>query len=133
MSLELVMILPVLMLVLVSIVEFTLLLSASQGVNNAADAGAREAALPSSTLVSIEAAVARNLEGYLWRNKQQTFVFVNKVKDTTGTLIAAANTGDVIQVTVNVQARYTAPDVLRIVKVSLGTQDVSSSFVVPRQ
>ena len=127
------MILPVLMLVLVAIVEFTLLLSAGQAVNAAADVGAREAALPSSTKASIEAAVARTLEGYLWRTKQQTFVFVNKVKDTTGTLVAAANTGDVIQVTVNVQARYTAPDVLSIVKISLGTRDVSSSFVVNRQ
>jgi Flp pilus assembly protein TadG len=127
------MILPVVLLVLVSIVEFTLLLSAAQGINNAADAGAREALLASSTKSSIEGAVARNLQGYLWQTKQETLIFVNKVKDNTGALIDAAQTGDVIQVTVNVAARYTAPDALSIVKLSLGTQEVSSSFVVQRQ
>jgi Flp pilus assembly protein TadG len=131
-TLEMVMILPILLLVLMGGVEFTLLLSAGQAVSTAAEAGAREAALPSSTKASIQAAVARALEGYVWRTKQETLVFVNQVKDTTGTLVTAAHTGDIVQVTVNVAARHTAPDVLSIVKISLNTNDVTSSFVVQR-
>jgi Flp pilus assembly protein TadG len=133
MSLELVMVLPILLLVLVAIVEFTLLLTATQAINSAADAAAREAALASSTKASIEAAVNRTLDGYLWKTKASTMIYVNKIKDTTGTLTASAITGDAIQVTVNVPAHATAPDVLSIVKVSLGTKDLSSSFVTRRE
>jgi len=66
-SLELVMVLPILLLVLLAVVQFSTYLLATQAVQAAALVGAREATLPGATKESVHAAVGRALDG--WRFK----------------------------------------------------------------
>jgi hypothetical protein len=64
-SLELVVVLPILLLVLLAVVQFSTYLLATQALQAAALVGAREATLPGATPESVDAAVHRALAG--WR------------------------------------------------------------------
>jgi hypothetical protein len=64
-SLELVVVLPILLLVLLAVVQLSTYLLASQAIQAAALVGAREATLPGATAESVDAAVHRALAG--WR------------------------------------------------------------------
>ena len=136
-SVELVMVLPVLFAVLVGTVEFGILLMSSQGVSAAANIGAREAALPSSDLASVTAAVHTALEGYIWDNPPvpgvvEVRVLVNGTLDT-GTLLANAAAGDIVTVIVDCPMDSAAPDALSIFGISLAGRELTSTFVTRRE
>ena len=63
-SLELTLVLPILLLVLLAVVQFSTYLLASQAIQAAALVGAREATLPGATPESVNAAVHRALSGW---------------------------------------------------------------------
>lgn len=136
-SVELIVVLPVLLLVLVAMVEYGILLVSSQGISAAANVGARQAALPSTSKVDVEAAVQAALGGFIWQGRQETLVFVNGAKDNslapdTG-LLYASTTGDEIQVTVSIDADEVTPDILRYIGLSLAGSQATSTFVTRRE
>ena len=63
-SLELVIVLPILMLVLLTIVQWSSYLMATETIQAAAMAGAREASLPGADEAEVRAAVLRALSGW---------------------------------------------------------------------
>jgi Flp pilus assembly protein TadG len=136
-SVELIVVLPVLLLVLVAMVEYGILLVSSQGISAAANVGARQAALPSSSKADVDAAVETALGGFIWQGRQETLVFVNGAKDNsvapnTG-LLDASTTGDEIQVTVSIDADEVTPDILRYIGLSLAGSQVTSTFITRRE
>lgn len=122
-ALELIMVLPILLMVLLATVEFGILLMSSQGVGAAAALGSRNAALPSSSKASVEAAVNTGLSGYIWQSKAKTVIFVDSgsgfVKDVGGGTLANAPSGSIVSVTVEVNMNDAAPDLLKYFGISI--------------
>lgn len=136
-SIELIVVLPVLLLVLVAMVEYGILLISTQGISAAASVGARLAALPSTSKVDVEDAVDAALGGYIWNGRHETLVFVDGDKDLsvapgTGPL-ATAGSGAEVQVTVRIDADEVAPDILRYIGVSLVGSQVSATFITRKE
>jgi hypothetical protein len=138
-SVELVLVLPILLIVLLAFVEFGLLLMASQGVGASANLGAREAALASSTEVSVVSAVDDALAGWVWKGKHELVIFVDTgsgpVKVVFGgpDEIAAAPSGSEISVTVNVPMTQAAPDLLRYFGISLDGKELTTTYVTRKE
>jgi Flp pilus assembly protein TadG len=138
-SLELIMVMPILLMVLLATVEFGILLMSSQGVGAAAAVGSRNAALPSSSRASVVSAVDSALVGYVWKNTRQIEVFVDSgagfVKDTAvpGTLLQNAPSGSVVSVTVNVEMDNAAPDLLKYFGLSLNNKYLRTTYVTRKE
>ncbi len=128
-SIELIMVLPILLVLLLAIVEFGILLMNSQGVAAATNHGAREAALASSTRASVEGAIDAALARYTWRNNREVLLFVNGAADPTGALLAAAPSGTRVSVTVNVPMDKAAPDLLTFFGISIAGKELSTTYV----
>lgn len=138
-SVELVLVLPILFAILLAMVEFGILLMGSQGLTASANIGAREAALPSADYTSVVTAVQSALQGYVWGTDPQleVVIFVNGVKDE-GPLfppeeLAAAISGDEISVSVNIGMDRVAPDALMFVGITLVGHELTSTFVTRRE
>jgi Flp pilus assembly protein TadG len=135
-SLELIMVLPILLIVLLATVEFGILLMSSQGVGAAASVGARNAALPSSSLASVTDAVSTALDGYSWQGKQEVVVFVDSgsgfVRDN-GPVLANAPSGSVVSVTVNVPSDQAAPNLLQYFGISLSGKELTTTYVTRKE
>jgi Flp pilus assembly protein TadG len=133
-SIELVMVVPILLSLLLAAVEFGILLMATQGVGAAANIGSRAAAVPSSNLASVEAAVNTALDGWAWRGKHKVLIFVNGQKATPGDdRLASAVTGDVVSVTVNVPMNQAAPDLLRYFGISIAGKELTTTYVTRKE
>lgn len=132
-SIELIMVLPILLIMLLAIVEFGILLMNSQGVAAAANLGTREAALASSTRVSVEAAVDAALARYDWGMQREVLLFVNGAPDPTGTLLADAPSGTRVSVTVNVPMDKAAPDLLKTFGVTIAGKELSTTYVTLKE
>lgn len=143
-SLELIMVLPILLMVLLATVEFGILLMSSQGIGAAAAVGSRNAALPSSSKASVDAAVATALNGYIWKPKAATVIFVDSgsgfVKDTGGGTLANAPSGSIVSVTVQVNMNEAAPDLLRYFGLSIApsgptdkTRELTTTYVTRKE
>lgn len=135
-SLELIMVLPVLLMVLLATVEFGILLMSSQGVGAAASVGARNAALPSSSKASVTAAVATALDGYIWQGTEEVVIYVDSgsgfVFDN-GAVLANAPSGSVVSVTVNVESDQAAPDLLKYFGISLAGKELTTTYVTRKE
>ncbi|MBN2474990.1 MAG: pilus assembly protein [Pirellulales bacterium] len=68
-SLELVVVLPILLLVLLAVIQFSTYLLATQAIQAAALVGAREATLPGATEERVHAAVHRALKGWRFEDR----------------------------------------------------------------
>jgi Flp pilus assembly protein TadG len=139
-SVELVVALPILFIVLLAIVEFGLLLMSSQGVSAAANLGAREAALSSSSYTSVKTAVNNAVVGYNWKNYTDVVIFVDGVKDTGGTnpmspnnALQNAPSGAIVSVTVNLPMNEAAPDGLKLFGITLAGHEVTATFVTRKE
>jgi Flp pilus assembly protein TadG len=135
-SVELVMVLPILLVVLLAFVEFGILLMASQGVGAASQHGAREAALASATRASVVTAADSALAGWVWKGKHEVVVFVNGVKATAADpidLVQAASTGSAISVSVNVPMQDAAPNLLRYFGIDLATKELTTTYVTRKE
>ena len=138
-SVELVLVLPILFAILLAMVEFGILLMGSQGLTAAANIGAREAALPSADYTSVVNAVKSALQGYVWKNDAQleVVIFVNGVKDRGPAFppeeLATAISGDEISVSVNIGMNRVAPDALKFVGITLVGHELTTTFVTRRE
>jgi Flp pilus assembly protein TadG len=133
-SIELVVVLPILLSILLATVEFGMLLMSSQGVSAAANVGSRAAALSSSTRSTVEAAVNNSLNGWKWQAAHEVVIFVNGNRVTpTNDFLAAAVTGDVVSVTVNVDMDDAAPDLLRYFGISIAGKELTTTFVTRKE
>ncbi|QDU31031.1 TadE-like protein [Anatilimnocola aggregata] len=139
-ALELVLALPILLIVLVATVEFGILLMASQGVGAAASIGSRNAALPSSSRASVEAAVSTALDGYVWNGMEEVVIHVD-YNDNAGFLpdegannrLANAPSGSLVSVSVNVFMDDAAPDLLRQFGISIANKELTTTFVTRKE
>ena len=135
-ALELIMVLPILLMVLLATVEFGILLMSSQGVGAAASIGSRNAALPSSSKMSVEAAVNTALDGYIWQGAQEVVIYVDSgsgfVLDN-GPVLANAPSGSVVSVTVNVESDQAAPDLLKYFGISLMSKELTTTYVTRKE
>lgn len=135
-SIELVMVMPILLVVLLALVEFGTLLMASQGVNAAAHVGAREASLAGSRDALVLSAVQNATATYPWKTFSTTQVYINgtliSLNDGTDQLANAAS-GDLISVTVSVPMVNAAPDLLKFVGITLGTNQLTNTYVTRKE
>ncbi|MDX1943886.1 MAG: TadE/TadG family type IV pilus assembly protein [Pirellulaceae bacterium] len=135
-SVELVMVLPILLIILLAFVEFGLLLMATQGVGAAANLGAREAALASSTELSVKAAADDALAGWVWQGKHEVVIFVNGTRvnfSDASDLVQDAPTGSDISVTVNVPMVQAAPNLLAYFGIDLTDKDLTTTYVTRKE
>jgi Flp pilus assembly protein TadG len=135
-ALELIMVIPILFVVLLATIEFGILLMASQGVGAAANVGSRNAALPSSSKASVDAAVSTALDGYVWQGMHEVVIFVDEgggfVKDN-GPVLQNAPSGAVVSVTVNVPMNDAAPDLLKYFGISTAGKDLTTTYVTRKE
>jgi Flp pilus assembly protein TadG len=132
-SIELIVVLPLLLAILLASVEFGLLLMAAQGVSAAANVGAREAALPSATEAQVIAAVDTAVQGWVWRNYSEVVIFINGVKATSPGQLAAAPTGATVSVTVSVPMDQAAPKLLNSFGINLMGKELTSTYVTRKE
>jgi len=133
-SIELVMVVPILLSILLASVEFGILLMATQGVGAAANIGSRAAAVPSSNLASVNAAVNTALDGWVWQGEHEVVIFVNgQLVTSTNDRLASAVTGDVVSVTVNVPMDEAAPDLLRYFGISIAGKELTTTYVTRKE
>jgi Flp pilus assembly protein TadG len=142
-SIELVMILPILTILTVGIIEFSIIMLSSQAISTAAHLGTREAALPSADYDTVADAVSDALRTKIWEGQHEVVIFVTDattmmtLKDD-GTPAADiqledANTGDQISVTVTVPTNQAAPDILSIIGLSTSGSELTTTFVTRRE
>lgn len=134
-SVELVMVLPILLFVLLAFVEFGLMLMSQQGLAAASSLGARQAALTGATEASVQAAVDNALVGWSWKDDREIVVVVN------GSLIALggadeiqnAPTGSIISVSVNVATDKAAPNLLKWIGLDTAGKELTTTYVTRKE
>ena len=125
-SLELVLVLPVLLLVLLAIFQMSTYLLATQAVQAAALAGAREATLPGASVEKIERSVHRALGG--WRFRDDVDVTVGPIDWT------SLPSGEGVRVTVRVDADKAAINSLALLPgLSLEGKDITGQYVMRKE
>lgn len=125
-TLELVIALPILLLVVLAAIEFSILLMGNQAISAAAAIGAREASMPGATPRRVEAAVQRALRPWRFAGKIEPIVLEPP-------LPAQVPTGRPVSVTVRVRSTEVAPDLLKFIGVSLAGQQLSSTYVARKE
>ena len=129
---ELCLTLPILLVVGIAIVQFSLMLLGSQAISAAAHAGAREACLPGASSPSVVRAVENALQGYSFQNNCRVSIFVNNQPETDFPL-SSAITGDTVGVTVRVGAAHVAPNALLLVGISIADTTLQQTFVMRKE
>lgn len=154
-SIELVIALPVLLIVVFAAVEFSFLLLGSQAITAAANIGARQAALPSSTSDDVRDAIFQALDSWRWAEDDylQVLIFVdqnnngvieeselaydsqdNSTFDPPATdEVANAPTGTDIQVTINLPSDQAAPDLLTLFNIGLAGEELTATFITRKE
>lgn len=134
-SVELVMVLPILLFVLLAFVEFGLMLMSQQGLAAASSLGARHAALTWSTEASTQATVDNALAGWSWQADRELVVLVNGSKIVLGDAddIQSAPTGAVISVSVNVPTDKAAPNLLKWIGIDTAGKDLTTTYVTRKE
>lgn len=128
-TVEMLFILPLLIIVLLGIAEFSFMLLGMQAIAASANVGAREASLPSATDATVEAAVNDALAGWAFQGKQETKTFVNGVDVD----VTTAVTGDNTQVSVILKTTHAVPDMLNFIGLSVAGQEIRATFVTRRE
>ena len=133
-TVELVLTLPLLLVVLLAVIQFSMLLISSQAVSVAASVGVRQASLPSAGASSVSSAVFQSLTGWKFQGDAEVVIYVNGVSEASspGTL-AMANTGDLVSVTVNVPSIEASPDLLNLIGFSIADQTLTATYVMRRE
>ena len=134
-SVELVMVLPILLFVLLAFIEFGLMLMSQQGLAAASSLGARQAALTGATEASVIATVDNALLGWSWKPNRELVVLVNGSKITLGGTdeILNAPTGSVISVSVNVKTDKAAPNLLKWIGIDTAGKDLTTTYVTRKE
>lgn len=125
-TLELVLVLPILLIVILAIVQLAALLMASQALQAAASVGAREASLPGATHERVVGAVQRTLEP--WRFAPHLDPVRIEPVDP-----SAAASGDPVTVSVSVDSALAAPNLLNVFGVRLAGQKLAATFVYRKE
>jgi Flp pilus assembly protein TadG len=120
-SLELVLVLPIVMALFLALIEFSLLWSANQRVKEASSAGCRVATYNGSNLPAVQQAVEFALH-------KQALVTTYKVQVEGG-----LHSGDPIAVTVQVPMRAASPDLLSIFGFRLMGRHLQAQTVMRRE
>ena len=76
-TLEMVLTLPILLIVGMAIIQFSLMLMGSQAISAAAHVGVREACLPGTSFVHVDQAVRDALAGWSFKDDVDVLIFVN--------------------------------------------------------
>lgn len=121
MSMELVIVLPILIAMFFAMIEFSMLWSAKQRLKDASLAGCRVATFPGAT----EPAVRQAVEAAL--NKQPL------VKTYTVQVDGGWRSGDDVAVTVQVPMRAAAPDLLGLFGLGMGRQSLVSQTIMRKE
>ena len=134
-SVELVMVLPILLFVLLAFIEFGLMLMSQQGLAAASSLGARQAALTGATETSVITTVDNALTGWSWKPNRELVVLVNGSKIVLGGSdeIASAPTGAVISVSVNVPTDKAAPNLLKWIGIDTAGKDLTTTYVTRKE
>jgi len=125
-TLELVLALPILLLVVLAAIEFSILLMGNQAISAAAAIGAREASMPGATPQRVQVAVRRALKPWRFAGKIDPVVLDPPQP-------AQVPSGQPVSVTVRVRSLEVAPDLLKFVGVSLAGQQLSSTYVARKE
>lgn len=129
---EMMLVLPVLLVVILAVVEFSMLLLSSQAVAGAASVASRQATLPGADAADVQAAATQALAGWKFAGDVTTQITVNGIPESSSPLSLAA-TGDVIAVTVEVPSLSAVPDVLRYIGITLAGKTITTTYVAPRE
>ncbi|MFN0018825.1 MAG: TadE/TadG family type IV pilus assembly protein [Pirellulaceae bacterium] len=135
-SVELVMVLPILLFVLLAFVEFGLMLMSQQGLAAASSLGARQAALTGATEASVVTTVDNALAGWSWKPYRELVVVVdgNKIDPLVAPdEIQLAPTGAVISVSVNVPTDKAAPNLLKWIGIDTAGKDLTTTYVTRKE
>ena len=120
-SMELLLVLPIVAGLLLALVEFSMLWSANQRVKLAANAGARVASFSGSNLPAVEQAAALALNK---RSLLQTMQVAVQ---------GGQHTGDLVCVRVAVPMRAAAPDLLSLFGFSLANRQLSAETIMRKE
>ena len=124
-TLEMVLVLPIVLLVVLGIVQLSLLLLANQAVAAAASVGARTASLPGATSGAVETAVNQALASWRFAPHVEPVAVEPDPH--------AAPTGTPIQVTVSVRSVDAVPNLLKFVGITLDNHRLQSTFVARKE
>ncbi len=133
-TLEFVLIAPLLLVLVLAGVEFAAWLMATQAVSAAACVGARAASVTDATLATVEAAVAQALDD--WKFGQAIDPVAIKVTNQVGDMstdLADAQTGDMVKVIVSVDVVDAVPDLLNFFGVLLSGEKLTASCVARKE
>lgn len=133
-TVELVLTLPLLLVVVLAVIQFSMLLISSQAVSAAANVGVRQASLPSATAAAVQSAVFQSLTGWKFQGEAEVVIYVNGVSEMSSPgELAASNTGDLVTVTVNVPSIEASPDLLKLVGFSIADQTLTATYVMRKE
>lgn len=128
-TVELLLTLPVLLIVVLAVVQFSMMLIATQAVGAAASVGVREAVLPGATAASVTTAVTGALAGFVFAGDETTTVYVNGMPAAPTTAV----TGDEVTVSVKVAATKAAPNALSYIGISIASTDIQQTYVMRKE
>lgn len=131
--LELILVLPLLIVLACGVLEFAMLLMASQAVHAAASVGAREASLPGASQTSVNKAVQRAVRDWNFSPFLQEIDIRINGTPTQDIPLVYAVTGDSISVTVSVPATAAVPDLLKYIGLSISSQNLRGTYVARRE
>ena len=128
------------------------MLLGSQAITAAANVGARQAALPSSTADDVHDAIFQALQSWRWATEEQlqVLIFVDTdngvgeldlvydshnpaIDDLPENEVGMAPTGTDIQVTVKLPSDEAAPNLLSIFGLNLSGEELTASFVTRKE
>lgn len=124
-TLELMLVLPILLILVLGVVQLSLMLVANQALGAAASVGARAATLPGATNASVETAVAQAIAP--WRFAGE----VDPVVVSPNPIFAP--TGTPMSVTVSVDSIHAAPNLLKFIGLSIEGQKLQATYVARKE
>ncbi len=128
-TLEFVLLLPVLVLVFAGMVQLACMLMAKHAIHGAAAVGAREAALPGADPVRVQAAVKRALAPWRFSNAVNPVRVQAYSGDFVETPLSSARGGDAVAVTVSVPTREATPRVLSWLGETAAGDSITATYV----
>lgn len=124
-SVELLLVLPLLVALFLAVVEWSLLLSAQQLVQTAAQTACRTGTLPIGELATLEVAVRRAAE--------QSLVKPELIRASTLSFVPGEDVGDNVIVEIRVPMRAAAPDLLGAFAFSLKGRELVGRSVLRKE
>jgi len=135
MTFELLLVIPILLVILIGMIEVSQMLMAGQAVQAAASNGAREASMPGASEASVREVVRKSVAGWRFAPQLVDEDIEIEAMSLAGVVVpfADAERGDIVTVTIDIDAVDAVPDFLVSWGFSIAGRSINASALYRKE